>query len=31
MIIPIKKGSSYTGPMFYPQIPLADQIKKLVK
>jgi hypothetical protein len=31
LVMPIKKGDAYTGPMFYPQIGLTDQINLLVK
>ena len=31
LIIPIKKGSVYAGPMFYPQIALSEQIKSMMK
>ena len=30
IVIPMKKGDKYTGPSFYPELPLADEIKKLV-
>ena len=31
LIIPIKKGDAYTGPMFYPQILLTEKINEMVK
>jgi len=29
--IPVKKGTAYTGPMFYPQIALSEKIKSMMK
>ncbi|NUY80137.1 hypothetical protein HUK80_04460 [Flavobacterium sp. MAH-1] len=31
LIIPIKGGDVYTGPMFYPQVVLSEKIEALVK
>lgn len=31
IIMPVKKGNTYSGPMFYPQIALTEEINKLVK